>query len=203
MKATHGWGIIINKSGSNPNTSLNCLINFPMFFLHRSLWLFHSKNTGPKTPHTLFVLFQFLVPPLSVFGSNLHVKSQHVWKWVKGVSKYAECVFQRKNSSCASLRLLSKKSKNFPTPVKSLKITPWGFLSLPNANLDMLNLSDKQLKVYKLIFPKNFKIAVWSLNYLRVLGSRELDFKHENTLWMRTEGLHVEFAPEIAYVGGF
>ena len=55
------------------------------FFLHRTSWfVFHLKNLGPDTLHTPFILFEFLVPPLSEFGPNQLVNTPNVWKWVCG-----------------------------------------------------------------------------------------------------------------------
>ena len=51
------------------------LNQFANGFLHRTSWFFNLKNLGLDTLHTPFTLFQFLVPPLSDFGSNPLVKS--------------------------------------------------------------------------------------------------------------------------------
>ena len=51
---------------------------FKLFFCIVLFDFFHSKNTGPKTLHIPFTLFQFLVPLLSDFGFNLLMNSQHV-----------------------------------------------------------------------------------------------------------------------------
>ena len=48
---------------------------------------------GPETLHNTFTVFQFLLPSLSVHGPNLLVKSSRVRKYVQGVFKYAEHVF--------------------------------------------------------------------------------------------------------------
>ena len=85
-----------------------------------------------------------------------------------------------------------------------------GSSSLPNRNLDITNLFDERLRVYKSIFPK-FSRSPFGLEitYIRALRYQEFDFGHENGSGMPTEGLHVvlpkmsilSLVPETAYLG--
>ena len=55
-------------------------------------------------------------------------------------------------------------------------------------------------------FPRKIQDRCLVLKLLmRELGSQEIDVKHENTLGMRTEGLHVDFAQHVNFspCGGF
>ena len=64
--------------------------------------------------------------------------------------------------------------------------------------MDMKNLCDERLRVYKSIFPKisrsSFGLEIISI---RVLRYQEIDFDHENALGIRIGGLHVDFAQNI------
>ena len=86
---------LINWKGSFPKQKyIDILIYFPwVIFCH----YFKTKNTGPKILHTPLTLFHtILVQPLSDFGCNLLMKSQHVWKLEQGLLRYAERVFKIK-----------------------------------------------------------------------------------------------------------
>ena len=76
--------------------------------------------------------------------------------------------------------------------------------------LDIQNLSDERLRVYKSISPKISRSPFgFEITYLRALSYQEFDFWHENGSGMRTESLHVDFAkisilalaPASAYLG--
>ena len=64
----------------------------------------------------------------------------------------------------------------------------------------MKNLSDESLRVYKSILPKISRSPFGlEISYMRILRSQKLDFEHENTLGMRTEGLHVDFDQNVNF----
>ena len=79
------------------------------------------------------------------------------------------------------------------------KSLPGGFKSSEHGS-GHKNLSDEWLNVYNLIFKKIPRpLFDLDITYMRVLRSQELDFEHENTLGMRTEGLHVDFAHDLNF----
>ena len=75
--------------------------------------------------------------------------------------------------------------------------------SLPNTNLDIRNLPDEKLRVYKSIFPKISRSPfVLEITSTRVIRYQEIDFNHENALGIRTGGLHVDFAQNVNFSPG-
>ena len=76
-------------------------------------------------------------------------------------------------------------------------------MSLPNTNLNMKNLSDERLRVYKSIFPKISRSPFgFVITSTRVIRYQEIDFDHENALGIRTGGLNVDFAQNVNFSPG-
>ena len=102
-------------------------------------------------------------------------------------------------------------SKNpFLTLIKIAQNHPLGFLSLPNTNPDMKNLSVERLLVYKSIPPKiSRSLFGIEITYMRILRAQKFELEHEIELGMlRVYTLFLPkmstlaLAPKIAYVAG-
>ena len=135
-----------------------------MFFTSYSLF-FHSKNTDPKTLRTTLHTFSMFGLPhfrilIPICSWSLNTSENEC----RGFSSKLNAFFNKKRL----YKGVVKKSKQNSTLIKITQNHH------PNTKLDMRNLSDKRLKVYKSIFPKISR----SLFGLGITYMRVLDFKH-------------------------
>ena len=101
-------------------------------------------------------------------------------------------MFLKEKISCCQ-----KIEKIFNTDKSHQKSQPGGFKPLEHES-EHENLSGHRLRVYKSIFPKISRSPFGlEITYMQLIRSQKLDFEQENTLGMRTKGLHVDFAENV------